>query len=140
MCAPSPIAQSLILEGTDSGEGVDNGVTLGNGDDDVEGPVPDGEGVDATTGVGEDVVGEMSLLDWDGMFVVLGHGKDVAAGTTFSEIGVWLGVEEDVCAEVGDGEGTCAICAFGGGGIFTLSTYRGLLRFITPFPLFWVDK
>jgi len=55
----------LILEGTDSGDGVDNGVTPGNSDgtDDVEGPVLDGEGTDATTGVGEDVVGEMSLLD-----------------------------------------------------------------------------
>jgi len=55
----------LILQGTGCCEGVNNGVTLGNGDgtDDVEGHVPDGEGVDATTGVGEDVVGEMSILD-----------------------------------------------------------------------------
>ena len=132
----------MILEGIDSGEGVDNGVTLGNGDgtDDVEGSVSDGKGTDATTGVGEDVVGEMSLIDWEGMFAVLGHGKDAAVGTTFFEIGVWLGVGEDVCEGVGDGEGTCAIGAFGGGEIFTLSTYRGLLLFITLFALFWVDK
>ena len=65
------------------------------------------------------------------MSAVVGHGKDAAV-----EIGVRPGVGEDVCAGVGNGEGTCAIGAFGGGGIFTLSTYRGLLRFITLFPLF----
>jgi len=70
------------------------------------------------------------------MFAVLEHGKDAAVGTTFSEIGVRPGAGEDVCAGVGDGEGTGAIGAFGGGGIFTLSTYRGLLCFITLFPLF----
>jgi len=61
--------------------------------------------------------------------------ESVVVGTTFSEIGMRFGAEEDECARVGDGEGTGAIGAFGGGGIFTLSTYRGLLRFITLFSL-----
>jgi len=62
---PSSIGELSILKGTDSGEGFDNSITLGNGDgtDDVEGVVTSGEGDDATTGVGEDVVGGATLLD-----------------------------------------------------------------------------
>jgi len=56
ICGPSSIGESPILEGTGSGESIGNGVTLGNGDriDDVEGVVTGGEGVDATTAVGDD--------------------------------------------------------------------------------------
>ena len=65
ICGPSSIGESPIIEGIGSGEGVGNGVTLGNGDgtDDVEGVVTGGEGADATTGVGDDMVGGMTLLD-----------------------------------------------------------------------------
>jgi len=64
ICGPSSIGESPIIKGIGSGESVGNGVTLGNGDgtDDVEGVVTGGEGADATTGVGDDMVGEMTLL------------------------------------------------------------------------------
>jgi len=59
ICGPSSIGESLILEGTGSGKSVGNGVTLGNSDgtDDVKGVVTGGEGVDAKTRVGDDMVG-----------------------------------------------------------------------------------
>jgi len=62
---PSPIGESPILEGIGSGEGVGNGVIVDNGDgtNDVEGVVTGGEGVDATIGVGDDMVGGMTLFD-----------------------------------------------------------------------------
>ena len=47
---------------------------------------------------------------------------------------------EDVCARVGNGEGTGVIGAFGGTEIFTLSTYHSLLRVITLFRLFCLNK
>jgi len=65
ICGPSSIGESPILEDIGSGEGVGNGVTVGNDDgtDDVEGVVTGGEGADATIGVGDDMVGGMTLLD-----------------------------------------------------------------------------
>jgi len=69
ICGPSSIGESPIIEGIGSGEGVGegvgNGVTIGNGDgtDDVKGVVTGGEGVDATTGVGDDMMGGKTLLD-----------------------------------------------------------------------------
>jgi len=84
------------------------------------------------------MVGEMALLDWGGMFAVLGHGKDVAVGAAPSEIGVRPGEGEGVFLGFGDGEGIGAIGARGG--ISTLSTYRGLLPFIALFCLFWLHK
>ncbi|KAK7333778.1 hypothetical protein VNO80_30555 [Phaseolus coccineus] len=78
ICGPSSVGGSSILEGTDSGEGVNNGVTSANGD-----------GID----------------DVESMFLVTRHGKDAALGATPYEIGVRVGTEEDVCVGVGDGEG-----------------------------------
>jgi len=65
ICGPSSIEESPILEGIGGGEGVGNGVTVASGDDtdDVEDVVTGGEGVDATTGVGDDMVGGTILLD-----------------------------------------------------------------------------
>ena len=100
ICGPSSIGESPIIEGIGSGEGVGegvgNGVTIGNGDgtDDVKGVVTGGEGVDATTGVGDDMMGGKTLLDWGGMFAILGHGKYATVGATPSEIGVRPGEGE----------------------------------------------
>jgi len=55
--------------------------------------------------------------------------EKMLVGPTPFYIVVKPGTGEDVCSGVRDGEGTSAICAF------TLSTYCGLLPFITLFPL-----
>jgi len=77
-CASSP----WPLECPDNGEGVvDNGDTSSNGDgnDDVDGTVGDGEGADATNR-GGDVIGGSTCLAWDGMLATTSIGEVIGVG------------------------------------------------------------
>jgi len=80
---------SWPLQCHDNGKGVDNGNTSGNGDgtDDVEGTVGDGE--EAINRDEEDVTGGNTCFSWEGKLTITSNKEDVVVGTTPPN---WVGI------------------------------------------------